>query len=353
MVNAMIPIPKTNVICSLSNKLAKYFVCLLFFFPLFPGNAQTLQTDVPVHDPAIIKADGVYYVFCTGQGISVWSSADMKSWKAEKPVFDRAPAWAVKAVPGFRGHIWAPDISLHNGLFYLYYAVSAFGKNTSCIGLATNKTLNPASPDFKWVDHGKIIQSVPGRDMWNAIDPNAIDDENGSHWLAFGSFWNGIKLAKLDSSRTALAEPETWYQLAGRKRNRVLPDSVAGDAAIEAPFIFKKGNYYYLFVSFDYCCRGEKSTYKMMLGRSEKIMGPYADRDGVPMNLGGGSLLMEGDADWYGVGHNTVITDNRTDCLVFHGYDAHDHGKSKLLIKKLNWFNGWPHVARDFSPGIN
>lgn len=77
----------------------------------------------------------------------------MKNWKAEKRVFTNAPQWALDAIPGFKGHTWAPDISYHNNQYYLYYAVSAFGKNTSAIGVATNKTLNPASPDFKWTNH--------------------------------------------------------------------------------------------------------------------------------------------------------------------------------------------------------
>ena len=275
----------------------------------------------------------------------MWSSTDMQHWKKEKQVFDKPPQWAVNAIPGFKGHIWAPDISYHNGLYYLYYAVSAFGKNTSCIGLTTNKTLNTASKDYQWIDRGKVIQSVPGRDMWNAIDPNEIDDEQGNHWLTFGSFWSGIKLFKLSNDLKSVAEPEQWYTVAARQRNFLLPDSVAGDAAIEAPFVFKKDNYYYLFVSFDYCCRGEKSTYKIMVGRSEKIQGPYIDRDGVAMNLGGGSLLLEGDKNWHGVGHNAVATFDGTDYLVFHGYDANDNGKSKLRIEKLNWINGWPVVA--------
>lgn len=306
--------------------------------------AQT-QTDIPVHDPVIIRQDSTYYIFCTGMGISIWSSTDMQHWKKENPVFDKAPQWAVDAVPGFKGHIWAPDISYHNGTYYLYYAISAFGKNTSCIGLATNKTLDASSKDYKWEDHGKVIQSVPGRDMWNAIDPNEIDDEKGNHWLTFGSFWNGIKLVKLNSELTSVAEPEEWYTVAARQRNFLLPDSVAGDAAIEAPFIFRKNDYYYLFVSFDYCCRGEKSTYKMMVGRSEKIEGPYTDRDGVAMNLGGGSLVLEGDKNWHGVGHNAVATFNGTDYLVFHAYDANDNGKSKLRIEKLGWVNGWPVIS--------
>jgi arabinan endo-1,5-alpha-L-arabinosidase len=304
------------------------------------------DTLIPVHDPVIIRQDSTYYIFCTGQGVTVFSSEDMKHWKPEKPVFDKAPGWAVAAIPGFTGHIWAPDISFHNGRYYLYYAVSAFGKNTSCIGLVTNKTLDASSKDFKWTDHGKVIQSVPGRDMWNAIDPNLMMDENKTPWLVFGSFWNGIKMVKLSDDLTSVAQPETWYTVASRKRDPVLPDSVAGDAAIEAPFIYKHENYYYLFVSFDYCCRGEKSTYKMMVGRSEKIYGPYADRDGIPMNLGGGSVVLEGNKNWYGVGHNAVAAFNGSDYLVYHAYDANDYGRSKLQIEKIIWINGWPYVGR-------
>ncbi len=309
---------------------------------------QGLMTAPPVHDPVMIRQDSVYYVFCTGFGISSFSSVDMKNWRQERPVFDKPPQWAVEAVPGFRGHIWAPDISYHNGKYYLYYAVSAFGKNTSCIGLAVNKTLHRDSPDYRWEDLGKVIQSVPGRDMWNAIDPNLEMDEQGTGWLAFGSFWDGIKLVKMSADLRTVAQPERWYTIAARPRNPVLPDSVAGDAAIEAPFLFRKDKYYYLFVSFDYCCRGEKSTYKMMVGRSEKIQGPYLDRDGTPMTLGGGSTVLEGDKNWNGVGHNAVVSFDGVDWLIFHGYDANDKGRSKLRIEKLNWFNGWPVVARQF-----
>jgi arabinan endo-1,5-alpha-L-arabinosidase len=308
--------------------------------------AVTPSRQTPVHDPVMIRQDSMYYIFCTGFGITVYSSKDMTNWRRERPVFDKAPEWAVKAVPGYRGHTWAPDISLHNGQYYLYYSVSAFGKNTSCIGVATNKTLDPASKEFKWVDHGKLIQSVPGRDLWNAIDPNLAVDEDGASWLVFGSFWHGIKLTRLNAGLVSLADPEEWYTVASRSRNPVLPDSVAGDAAIEAPFIFHHESYYYLFVSFDYCCRGEKSTYKIMVGRSSKIQGPYVDRDGVPMNLGGGSLVLEGDKEWHGVGHSATVSFDGVDYLVFHGYDAADGGKSKLRIEKLNWRGGWPAVGR-------
>jgi arabinan endo-1,5-alpha-L-arabinosidase len=322
----------------------KNFLLLLFLSLALQGYAQ--QPLISVHDPVMIKQDSLYYIFHTGFGISVWSSPDMKNWKKEKQVFATAPVWAVAAVPGFRGHIWAPDISYHNGLYYLYYACSAFGKNTSVIGVATNKTLNPSSPEFKWEDHGKVVQSVPGRDMWNAIDPNLVVDDNNTPWLAFGSFWNGIKLVKLSPDMLSVAEPEEWYTIAARPRDFGLADTLAGNAAIEAPFIFKKNGYYYLFVSWDYCCRAEKSTYKMVIGRSKSVTGPYFDKKGVDMKFNGGTLLLEGDKNWYGVGHNGAYTFDGKDYLIFHGYDAADKGRSKLRIEIMQWDkDGWPVVT--------
>lgn len=311
--------------------------------PSIPLGKVFTTRETPVHDPVMIKQDGTYYLFCTGFGISVFSSKDMKNWKGENPVFNTAPAWAVTAIPGFNGHVWAPDISYHNGQYYLYYSVSAFGKNTSAIGVATNKTLNPSSPDFRWTDHGKVIQSVPGRDMWNAIDPNLIIDESNTPYLSFGSFWEGMKLVKLNPDLTSVAQPEEWYTIARRPRNFSFPDDNAGNAAIEAPFIFKKDKYYYLFVSFDYCCRAVKSDYKVVAGRSENVTGPYIDKNGVSMYVGGGSLVVQGDnINWFGAGHNSAYTFDGEDYIIYHGYDAKDKGKSKLIIEELIWKDGWP-----------
>ncbi|MCB2379065.1 arabinan endo-1,5-alpha-L-arabinosidase [Hymenobacter sp. BT635] len=327
------------------------FTCLLALAGLLGGRAAQAQTTpaapapIPAHDPVMMRQDGTYYMFCTGPGIAVWSSKDRRSWTREKPVFATAPAWAVQAVPGFKNHIWAPDISFHNGVYSLFYSVSAFGKNTSCIGLATNKTLNPNSPDYKWVDHGRVVQSVPGRDMWNAIDPNLIRDEAGTPWLSFGSFWDGIKLVKLRPDLTAPAQPEQWRTVARRPRDPKLNDSLPGDGAIEAPFIFRKNGFYYLFTSFDYCCRGPQSTYKIMVGRSKSITGPYVDRAGVALDQGGGTQVLAGDKNWYGLGHNSVYTFDNSDYLVFHGYDAADKGHAKLRLEKLGWdAAGWPVV---------
>ncbi|MFS2189901.1 arabinan endo-1,5-alpha-L-arabinosidase [Mucilaginibacter sp. Mucisp84] len=330
---------------------------LLIISLLFPGifsNAQELRTDISVHDPVMIRQDSTYYIFCTGNGIAMWSSADRIHWKAEKPVFAAPPQWALDAIPGFKGHIWAPDISFYNGLYYLFYSVSAFGKNTSAIGVATNTTLHTNDPAYKWVDHGKVIQSMPGKTNWNAIDPNLITDKDGTPYLIFGSFWDGLKLVKLNKDRLSVAENidniptiATRRKIATENLPAVDGNPVdAGGNAIEAPFIFKHDKYFYLFASIDYCCKGPKSTYKMIIGRSKTLKGPYLDKEGIAMNKGGGSILLAGDKDWYGVGHNGVSTFDGADYIIFHGYDAADRGISKLRVEKLDWVDGWPVIGK-------
>jgi arabinan endo-1,5-alpha-L-arabinosidase len=310
---------------------------------LEPGAIRDTRNTL-VHDPVILKQDSVFYIFATGNGIDVWSSTDLQTWKKGNPVFSNPPQWAVKAVPGFKGHIWAPDIYYFNSRYYLFYSVSQFGKNTSCIGVAVNRTLHPSSKDYQWEDLGMIIQSIPGRDLWNAIDPNLVVDEMGRPWLSFGSFWGGIKLVRMDSSMK-VAEPQQWHTIARRPRNYQTADASGGGAAIEAPFIYKKDSLYYLFVSFDYCCQGPKSTYKMVVGRSNSVTGPYIDRAGTRMDQNGGTLIMEGNPEWYGVGHNAVFSEGGKYYLLFHGYDAKDGGRSKLRIEELAWDSeGWPIV---------
>lgn len=293
------------------------------------------DTGIRVHDPVMAKHGDTYYLFATGRGIAVWASRDMRLWERQPPVFEEAPPWAVDAVPTFRGHFWAPDIHYHDGMYYLYYSVSAFGKNMSCIGVATNVTLDPGDERYKWIDRGKVIQSFPGKTNWNAIDPHIIVDEGGTAYMSFGSFWGGLKMIRLTPDRLqTVGDTIRLHTIASRNTN---PNP------IEAPFIFRKDGFYYLFASIDYCCKGEDSDYSMIVGRSLHVEGPYVDDLSIPLTEGGGKRLLAGDERWHGVGHNSVYTFDGTDYLVFHGYDAADKGSSKLRIERLAWDDkGWP-----------
>lgn len=326
-------------------KFFKHLKSPILFLALLIACVSSAQ-DISVHDPVMMKQKDTYYLYCTGKGISVYSSKDLKIWTKEPAIFPDKPVWVDSVVPNFENHIWAPDISFHNNTYYLYYSVSAFAKNTSAIGVTTNTTLDPKDPAYKWVDQGIVIQSIPNRDLWNAIDPNLTFDENNVPWLAFGSFWEGLKMVKLNSDLKSIAQPQEWHTIAKRKRTFELADTDPGDGALEAPFIFKKNGYYYQFLSWDLCCRGEKSTYKVVVGRSKIITGPYLDKDGKSLNEGGGTLLIQGDQNWFGAGHNSTYTFEGKDYIIFHAYDAKQKGRPILQIKQLKWDTDlWPVVA--------
>ena len=316
--------------------------------------ALTLNGDFQgTHDPSVIKAGDTWYVFATGRAFDggqfqIRCSTDLHAWKLCGHVFDAIPDWITKDSPGTRD-LWAPDISYEHGEYRLYYAYSLFGKNTSGIALITNKTLDSRSPDYRWVDRGLVLRSVASDDF-NAIDPNYVSDEKGHGWLVFGSFWTGIKMRKLDDGTGLLSKGDTTvYSLATRKRPESSgpdqPNLPPGWEAIEAPFIVHHGGYFYLFVSWDMCCRGTRSNYRTMVGRSKKVTGPYADSDGVPMMQGGGTPLLAGNPRWLGPGGESVFMQaGAPDIIVFHAYDAHT-GRPALQISTLTWDGGWPHAA--------
>lgn len=125
--------------------------------------------------------------------------------------------------------------------------------------------------------------------------------------------------------------------MAQRARGPYTNGTGAGTAQIEAPFIFKKNGYYYLFASWDLCCKGKDSTYKVVVGRSKQVTGSDLDRAGVYMNHGGGSLVIAGDKDWPGAGHNSAYTIDGRDMLVLHAYEAADKYLQKLKVLEMKW----------------
>ena len=307
------------------------------------GTAPAPTTDPVAHDPTLIKQGRFYYEIITGDiatrtYLPIRRSTDLISWTFVGMTFAQAPAWITQELGVTPGDFWAPDISFFGGAYHLYYAASSFGTNNSVIGLATTRTLDPGSPDYGWVDHGMVFRSHT-TDNFNAIDPDVVFDTAGVPWMSFGSFWDGIKMRRLDARTGMLSgDDTTLYSLASR-----------GGGAIEAPSILYRDGYYYLFVSFDYCCRGENSDYRVMVGRSTSVTGPYTDRAGVPMMQGGGTELLRGYNGFRGPGHGDVYIDGHTDLFVHHYYDAADAGKPKGSVRRIFWAGGWPSFGDPLS----
>jgi len=299
---------------------------------LVPGALAQEEGIRFVHDPCIAQEGGYAYVFSTGEGILIRRSRDLFTWERVGRVFDTdVPAWARQEVPGATS-LWAPDVSRSRGEYRLYY-VAANGTHC-CIGLATNTTLDPARPDYRWVDRGKVFESFEARDDFHAIDPNLVVDEVGQPWLAFGSVKSGIKLLKIDPETGGVARDDrALYSLAARPPGK----------GIEAPFIVRKEGAFYLFVSFDRCCAGAASDYNIRVGRSRHVTGPYLDRRGRPMLEEAGTPVLASYERFHGPGHCAVLLRPEGDLLVHHYYDAEEHGTPKLQVRPLYWAeDGFP-----------
>lgn len=304
-------------------------------------------------DPAIIRGDdGIFYAYGTQDNaawddyfgvsfIPILSSPDLVNWKYEKSVFQmyNAPYWGTNGAG-----LWAPDIVKIGDKYNLYYSLSIWGDPNPGIGVAT-----ASSPLGPFTDHGKVVDSLTSN-VGNSIDPAVNVTDDGRVYLTWGSF-RGIYIVELtsDGLRVKNDDPTARKLLAG------YDGGAWNGASYEGAYIRKINTFYYLFLSTGTCCDGLNSTYKVVVARSENITGPYVDHTGVDMagHVSMGSLVVDRNERFVGVGHNSLIEDDAGDIwIVYHGYDTHENplygttNRRSLLIDKLLWDeDGWPYVA--------
>ncbi len=183
--------------------------------------------------------------------------------------------------------------------------------------------------DRAGTDNGPVI-CTDGSQKYNAIDADVELDADGTPWMAFGSFWDGIFAFKLDIDGNRATDDDTLHHLAWNNQ-------------IEAPALFRRCDYYYLFVSFGKCCDGANSTYNVRVGRSEHIMGPYVDKEGRDMVEGGGTLFVEGGGDYAAAGHSEVLVDGNSIYAIYHAYPFSGAPYATLRIAEMPFdSDGWP-----------
>jgi arabinan endo-1,5-alpha-L-arabinosidase len=292
---------------------------------------------IVARDPSsIVKCKEEYWVFYTGRGVPSYHSKDLVKWERGPAVFKAAPEWITEVVPENRNmSYWAPDIIKLGDRYLLYYSASSFGKMTSAIGLATNPTLDPEDPAYRWTDQGFVVRTKEG-DGYNAIDPSVFHDRDGSLWMTFGSYWSGIKLIQLD--------PQTGKRMA--PDSKMVP--LAYNESIEASYLCRHDDYYYLFVNWGSCCQGPKSSYNIRIGRSKTVTGPYVDKAGVDLLHRGGSLfLATTNGLLIGPGHAGTLDAEGKNWFTsdFEG-DLRRNGRATLAIMPLRWnADGWPEAT--------
>lgn len=327
-----------------SSRVLSFAVCAAFCSaglalgedPVPGGPLETTASrGVTARDPSTIVREGdTYWVFYTGRGVRSLFSKDLVKWEEGPKVFKEAPEWIAKEVPKNDGVYWAPDVMKVGDRYFLYYSVSSFGAMHSAIGLATTPVLDPANPEFKWTDHGVVVESRDGGDF-NTIDPAIFQDDDGKLWMSFGSQWSGLKLVELDPKTGKRLKPEEDLH------------PIAAGKSIEAAYIHKRKGYYYLFLNRGDCCQGAKSTYHIKVGRSEDIKGPYQAQDGSLMIEGGGTLVLDVKTGTLtGPGHAGIIEKDGKEWFSCH-FEADDRmkGKATLGVMPIRWSDdGWPEV---------
>lgn len=308
-------------------------LALLVPAPAASSNPVTLPVAA---DPTVIRGDnGLYYMYATaddwgdGQGfrhMTMWASHDLVDWMFLGNVFPRNPSWVRS------GFLWAPHIVKRGSQYMLYY--SNGGIANPCIGVAF-----AAQPEGPWTDLGRPVFCSSDVGVGGTIDPFVFED-GGAPRVVVGNY-QGIYIVPLNGAGTS------WT---GGASVRI------ADNRFEAPEIHKRGSYYYLFASAEHCCNGATSAYRVLVGRSSSVNGPYVDRKGTDLNSKGGALILAGSNPWAGPGHSTIVTDEAgTDWLAYHAIPKGNPflpsgaNRRPMLIDKIVWANGWPEIG-DGSP---
>lgn len=194
----------------------------------------------------------------------------------------------------------APDVVFSDGLYYVYYSVSTFGEPDSAIGVATSTDMTSGT----WTDLGATGVQSDGTTPYNAIDA-AVFSDGGAWRMYFGSWWDGLFAVDMVSPPTQAVEGSTAINL--------VTEPVT--TAVEAPFMFREGSFYYMFYSQGLCCGynderpapGEE--YKILACRSESADGPFVDSEGESCLTGGGTVVLESHGWVYGPGGEGVYND--------------------------------------------
>lgn len=286
-------------------------------------------------DPSILddrSRTGYFYAYSTQNGNSgttdvvylpVYRSKDLVSWELTGNAFgtDR-PQWVTDT------RVWAPDINYIEGQYVLYYALGDWNNpDRSASGVAVS-----SSPTGPFKDLGMIVDYA-STGVTNSIDPNFYDD--GDHkYLFWGSFGNGSGIWYVELEKDGL------HVKSGAKPVKV------GGTNMEGTYIHKHGDYYYMFTSMGSCCEGGTSTYHIVVGRSDKVTGPYKDPDGKDIASNSYSYtILQSDGDFAGTGHNAeIITDDAgNDWMPYHSYWKGNNYKGRCMcIDRVYWANGWP-----------
>lgn len=283
-------------------------------------------------DPTVIRTEDGFYLYATQTDkywVPIYFSKDLVNWEFKRTAFRNATK---PQIPG-GGAFWAPEIRHINGKYVLYFSWAKWGDgDASYTAVATSD-----SPLGDFVNSKELLTKEDFGS--NCIDQFYYEEDN-KKYMFVGSF-NGIYVTELTDDGLSVKRNENGTP--------TLKKQVCGKA-FEGTNIYKKNGYYYLFASINNCCDGERSRYKVVVGRSQDLLGPYLDKSGKDMINNAWELVLEGDGQkFFGPGHNSIIVqdDAGTDWMIYHSYvkeNGEVGGRLGMLDRVLWTEDGWPYI---------
>lgn len=288
--------------------------------------------DASFPDPFVLRSDA-YYAFCTGfaddgRVFGVIASADLVEWHslggAMEPLAGDIAAGDL---------YWAPEITYHDGVYYLYYSVG----NETFMQIRVATGTAPAGP---YIDAGRTLTT-----QQFAIDPHVFIDDDGSWHLFYATDFLDHTHIGTGTVVDRMLDP---FNLAGEPRpvTRAKFDWQVYDPArkekggvrwhtVEGPFVLKrKGKYFEMFSGGNW----QNVTYGVGYAVSDRL---YADEewhqpvDGIDLL----PLLRTIPEKVIGPGHNSVITgpNGRELFCVYHRWQD---GKRVMCIDRMDFAGG-------------
>lgn len=248
---------------------------LLFGISVSANNPIIKEDDngnrVYAGDPAAIVVGDTVYLFC-GHDTSTtnyyympqwlcYSSKDMVNWK-----YEGVPMSASDFSWGNASDAWAGEVEYYNGKYYFFMCKNGTGIS---VGVSDNIT----GPYKDALNGKKLVEPgwTRGKVGWDDIDPTVWveNDKNGveHRYICWGN--SNLYIAELTESMTSLVDLNGDSSVNGGDITELfIQDMPEGTTFTEAPWIYKRGDIYYIFFANNW---HEELSY----ATSDSVTGPY------------------------------------------------------------------------------
>ncbi|ETP70625.1 beta-xylosidase [Planococcus glaciei CHR43] len=298
-------------------------------------------------DPSICRVGEDYYIavstFEWFPGVGIYHSKDLKNWRLISRPLNRLSQLNMMGNPN-SGGVWAPALSYSDGQFWLIFTDVKVteGQWKDCHNyLVTCDTI-----DGEWSEPIYLNSS--------GFDPSLFHDESGKKYLV-NMYWDH-RLGHHNFYGISLQEYSVEEQKLIGKSEIIFKGTDV--ALVEAPHLYKIGDYYYLLTAEG----GTKYDHQATIARSKELRGPYEVHPENPLitsffsprnplqKSGHASLVQTHTDEWFLV-HLTGRPLSRAGQALLDPRGFCPLGR-ETAIQRVEWKNDWPYVVGGNAPSL-